>query len=66
MVAFFFSEEDFNVLTSCVAVDFSVGRDTYNLIWESIKDKEIGVLGVYIFDKVGFEKMFHKACLQLF
>ncbi|XP_060561793.1 inactive hydroxysteroid dehydrogenase-like protein 1 isoform X2 [Ruditapes philippinarum] len=37
-------EEEFNVQTSCVAVDFSVGRDTYNLIWDSIKDKEIGVL----------------------
>ncbi|XP_053384919.1 inactive hydroxysteroid dehydrogenase-like protein 1 isoform X2 [Mercenaria mercenaria] len=37
-------EEEFNVQTSCVAVDFSIGRDTYNLIWDSIKDKEIGVL----------------------
>ncbi|KAL4225482.1 Inactive hydroxysteroid dehydrogenase-like protein 1 [Mactra antiquata] len=37
-------EEDYNVQTSCIAVDFSVGRDTYDLIWSSIKDKEIGVL----------------------
>lgn len=44
------SEEEFNVETSCVAVDFSVGRDTYSLIWDSIKDKEIGVLG-----KLGFK-----------
>ena len=39
------SEEDYGVETCCVPVDFSSGRDTYNTIWETIKDKEIGVLG---------------------
>jgi len=38
------AEEEFQVETSCVAVDFSIGRDTYSFIWDSIKDKEIGVL----------------------
>lgn len=37
-------EEEFGVKTCCVAVDFSVGRGTYDLIWEQIKDKEIGIL----------------------
>ncbi|KAH3877530.1 inactive hydroxysteroid dehydrogenase-like protein 1 isoform X1 [Dreissena polymorpha] len=37
-------EEEFHVKTQCVAVDFSVGKDTYNVIWDKIKDKEIGVL----------------------
>ena len=41
------AEEEFQVETSCVAVDFSIGRDTYSFIWDSIKDKEIGVLGKY-------------------
>ena len=36
--------------TCCVPVDFSSGRETYTKIWESIQDKEIGVLGVYLFD----------------
>ncbi|XP_052799770.1 inactive hydroxysteroid dehydrogenase-like protein 1 isoform X4 [Mya arenaria] len=37
-------EDDYHVKTSCVAVDFSIGRDTYNFIWDSIKDKDIGIL----------------------
>ena len=34
--------------TCCVPVDFSSGRETYHKIWESIQDKEIGVLGRYV------------------
>lgn len=42
-----FSEEEFGVETCCVPVDFAMGRETYNTIWERVKDKEIGVLGRY-------------------
>jgi len=41
-------EEEFHVKTCCVAVDFSIGRETYSFIQNSLKDKEIGILGKYI------------------
>ena len=45
---YIFSAEEFGVETCCVPIDFSSGRDTYHKIWQSIRDKEIGVLGGYI------------------
>ena len=43
--SYFSLEEDYKVQTCCVPVDFSVGKDAYNTIRQSIDDKEIGVLG---------------------
>lgn len=42
---FFFSEKDFKVQTCTIALDFNSGKDVYSVIWEKIKDKEVGILG---------------------
>jgi hypothetical protein len=41
----FYSENEFKVQTCTIAVDFNSGKDVYPVIWEQIKDKEIGILG---------------------
>lgn len=41
----FFSEKDFKVQTCTIALDFNSGKDVYSVIWEKIKDKEVGILG---------------------
>lgn len=42
---FFSSEKDFKVQTCTIALDFNSGKDVYSVIWEKIKDKEVGILG---------------------
>lgn len=42
---FFSSEKDFNVQTCTIALDFNSGKDVYSVVWEKIKDKEVGILG---------------------
>ncbi|XP_062609753.1 inactive hydroxysteroid dehydrogenase-like protein 1 [Saccostrea cucullata] len=37
-------EKDFKVETCTIAVDFNTGKDAYPIIWDKIKDKEIGIL----------------------
>lgn len=37
-------ENDFNVQTCTIALDFNSGKDVYSVIWEKIKDKEVGIL----------------------
>ncbi|KAK3102348.1 hypothetical protein FSP39_010677 [Pinctada imbricata] len=37
-------EEEFGVETCTVPVDFNLGPDVYSIIWNAIKDKEIGIL----------------------
>lgn len=37
-------EEQFEVETHAIAVDFAHGKDIYEKIWNEIKDKEIGIL----------------------
>lgn len=45
---FFSSEKDFKVQTCTIALDFNSGKDVYSVIWEKIKDKEVGILGKWI------------------
>lgn len=45
---FFLSEKDFKVQTCTIALDFNSGKDVYSVIWEKIKDKEVGILGKWI------------------
>lgn len=49
LVDWFVSEEEYHVQTCAVLVDFCSEREVYDKIWEAIEDKEIGILGLYIF-----------------
>ena len=44
-VFLYISEAEFNVETVVVQVDFSAGRSIFEKISESIRGKEIGILG---------------------
>lgn len=37
-------KKDFKVQTCTIALDFNSGKDVYSVIWEKIKDKEVGIL----------------------
>jgi len=53
-----FSEMEFNVETMVIQVDFSAGRSIFEKISESIRGKEIGILGSSNFVSYNYDSFF--------